>query len=103
MESKLKQEIINSLNNIKKETNKRNVLYENGVDLSNYDNLYLSSLISLLEVLLNDDTESESPMITWWIYESVNKFIYNSDSTIIDLTTAENFVEYMINNFKHGN
>jgi hypothetical protein len=38
-------------------------------------------------------------LIGWWMYENVNKIIYNSDKTETDLTDIDSFVEYMINNY----
>jgi hypothetical protein len=38
-------------------------------------------------------------LIGWWMYENVNKIIYNSDKTETDLTDINDFVEYMIDNY----
>jgi hypothetical protein len=101
MEQKLRQAIIDSLISIKSEIEKRNDIYKYGVDLCNYENQYQISLLNLLSILLNDDEKYD--MISWWLFESVDKVLYDSKEEgkiINDLNKVEDFVDYMIEGIK---
>jgi len=50
----------------------------------------------LLSLYINTDGLD---LIGWWMYENVNKIIYNSDKTETDLTDVDSFIEYMIDNY----
>lgn len=38
-------------------------------------------------------------LIGWWMYDDVNKIIYNHDKTETDLTNIDDLVQYIIDNF----
>jgi len=55
------------LDRIKKEIDKRNVLYDHGVDLINYENEYTACLMDTLVYILDKKGIKED--IEWWLYE----------------------------------
>jgi len=59
------------LDRIKKEIDKRNVLYDHGVDLINYENEYTTCLMDCLVHILDKKNIKED--IEWWLYEDVDK------------------------------
>lgn len=96
----LRHQIIQALKLAKKEVDSRcTIKYEMGIDLANYENKYFTALQNLLEFLLEDDKKDDiaGSFVSWWLFETVDKTIYDKDdSRIDDLTTAENFVDYML-------
>lgn len=89
MDNKTKEVIIKSLDTLQSEVNKRNVLYELGVDLSNYENYFGNVCIDLLVHLL-DGCRDE---IEWWLYDGSKKAYYRKDE-------AGNEIEYPVENAK---
>jgi hypothetical protein len=69
---------IECLENIKLESNKRNVLYENGVDLANYENHYQKAAIDLLVHLMGGFREE----IEWWLYDTSEKAYFVDETKI---------------------
>jgi hypothetical protein len=67
----------NILNDIKNEINKRNIIYDYGVDLSNYENEYTICLMKCLVFILNKDNIKDD--IEWWLYEDVDKIMWIND------------------------
>jgi hypothetical protein len=57
---------------MKEEHEKRNVLYEHGVDLLNYNDMYYNCLMNVL--VYNLDMDMREP-IEWWLYEDVEKVV----------------------------
>ena len=92
----IKKVIIDSLESIRIEFNKRNVLYEHGVDLTNYENEYQKISINLIILILGGFKDE----VEWWIYESVKKQYFikdeNGDEIIIDVEKAEDFIEFIL-------
>lgn len=81
--------VANILNKMKEESGKRNVLYDLGVDLINYENLYLSCLMEFLEFY----TGIASHEFDWWLYESVTK-VYWVKNSEFSAESAEDFLEF---------
>lgn len=55
------------------------------------------SLFTLLETVMNDTTE----LISWWIYEDVDKFVYEDDNkTYYDLTNVSALYDYLVDKKK---
>lgn len=62
--------------------------YENGVDL-------LEESITILFVDDEADFESALDMVQWWLYDKSEKVITLSDKTKIDVSTPEEFIEFI--------
>lgn len=63
-------------------------------------------LISLVEDALQDKETEHGTMTTWWLYDSCSKVFYvnNSKGTkTINVESAEDFVNYMIDTSRHEN
>ena len=41
-------------------------------------------------------------LIDWWMYENVDKIIYNPDKTKTDLTNIDHFVKYIFDNYREN-
>jgi hypothetical protein len=73
---------------MKEEHEKRNVLYEHGVDLTNYNDMYYNCLINVL--IYNLGIDMKDP-IEWWLYEDVDKTI-TIDGVEHDVSNPVNFL-----------
>jgi hypothetical protein len=69
---------IECLEKMKLESNKRNVLYENGVDLANYENHYQDVSIDLLVHLMGGFRKE----IEWWLYDGSEKAYYVDETKL---------------------
>ncbi len=81
------------LTTIKRETDKRDVLYTHGIDLVNYENAYTEQLLSViqhnLEFLSRDDLD-------WWLYDDVEKVYYYTDpKREVDVSDALVFLRHL--------
>ena len=84
------------LERIKTEVDKRNVLYDYGVDLINYENEYTFCLMDSLCFILNKIKKMNwKEEIEWWLYESVDKIIYYKDKKI-SVETAQQLLNFLI-------
>ena len=92
MDDKLKAQLAKSLNILKDEHNKKDKLYEYGIDLINYEREYLTGFIDLISFLTGKDSQEE---IEWWIYEDVEKIYYMPDGTQVNVKKAEDLLEYL--------
>ena len=73
------------LSRMEKEVNKRDDIYKQGVDLSNYQNEYLHCLIDSLVFILGDESFKDD--IEWYLFElSDDKKIYWIDGVAVDVT-----------------
>lgn len=43
-------------------------------------------------------TEAGSDLVLWWLYENVDKIIYNEDNTESDVTDINDLWDFMISN-----
>lgn len=77
------------LERMKKENEKRNVLYEHGVDLCNYQNDYFTCAIDSVEFMLSGWKDE----IEWWLFESVEKR-YWLDKVEHNVEKAEDFIRF---------
>ena len=56
------------------------------------------ALITLLKRELHDDVEFST--IEWWLFDKVDKYIYDDNHNIIaDLTNVEDLYDYLVENF----
>lgn len=76
---------------IEKEKNKRDIFYQHGIDLANYENEYFDSLINCLVFILGDESWRED--LDWWLFDAPknNKVLY-VDGKEYNLNDAENFI-----------
>lgn len=90
---------INILERIKKEESKRDVFYEHGIDLINYENEYKLCLMDCLCFVLSriDDSIAWKEYIEWWLYESVDKIIWINDEEF-NVESAEQLLNCLIYN-----
>lgn len=82
---------------IKNEHNKRDEIRKHGVDLANYENGYLDSLLNLINFHLNSYGDDKDDEVNWWLFERTPKIIYLKGGQIINLEKPEDFIEYMLN------
>lgn len=94
--------IIQSLEKMKREVEKRNVIYEHGVDLVNYENLYTDVCLDLLchsLFLMNKKTlRTESMLrkeVEWWLWEDVEKY-YKIGEVTYKVEKASDFVKFLL-------
>ena len=79
---------------LKKDSEDSLSLYKLGLDCSNLKERLDAAITILLESYFT--TEGED-IFSWWIYESVEKKIYNYDGTVQkDLTKIEDLYEYVM-------
>lgn len=80
-------------NNKKLSRAMENYLIENWVEVKHSNSFNM--LLELLEYLFHD-TEK---MIEWWLWDHVEKKIYDDKNNVIaDLTNAEDFYDYLVYN-----
>lgn len=59
-------------------------------------------LIELLKDFFNDNVQYST--IEWWLYDKVDKYIYDEQGNIIaDLTTVEALYDYLVENMDDAN
>lgn len=86
--------ICKSLDDMKAEINKRNVIAQYGVDLANYENTYFTVSLNLLTHLLGGGEEE----INWWLFESVDKVYFHTDGRPdANVENSSDFIDYLIN------
>lgn len=69
-------------------------LVENFVDIK-HSNAF-NVLLDLLKELFND---FEYQLIEWWLWDNVDKYIYDDDRNVIaDLTRVEDLYDYLTSN-----
>ena len=60
-----------------------------------------SMLIDILKELFQDTDKYST--IEWWLFDKVEKKIYNEDNTVLkDVTAVEDLYDYLIENMKEG-
>jgi len=98
----MKEKIIEWLKILKKEVDKRNVIYEYGVDLINYENAYSQAAIEMIVYslfLMNKTTEKSEAQIKdevgWWLYEDVEKKYWVKKKEY-NVEKAEDFVKFIL-------
>lgn len=63
-----------------------------GHPLMDVNNLYLHSLLKVLESIFHDNYDT----ISWFLWEDVEKKIWLADGTEIDVSTPEKLYDYLI-------
>lgn len=98
----MRDRIINCLNLLKEETNKRLTIYNQGIDLINYENNYTKVALDLITFnlfLMNKKTKkSEEDIkeeIGWWLYEDVEKKYWVGKKEY-DVKDAKDFIKFML-------
>ena len=88
------------LDRVKQEYNKRDSLYENGVDLSNYQNgLYDTTMDSIYYILVGDDIANREILkdyIEWWLFESVEKIIYRTNNRDYNVEKSYDLLKWVL-------
>lgn len=79
------------LESIKKEINKRDILYEHGVDLINYENAYTSALH---KIILYAFPSMHSDDLEWYLFDDVEKTFFFDDDTQLNVDKAVDFLTY---------
>ena len=72
-------------------------LYKLNIDIINFIEKYDSIIWLLMKEIF---TENQIDMIEWWLFDGVDKFIYDSETkeVIYDLTEIDNLYEYINKN-----
>jgi len=98
----MRNRIINCLELLKKEVDKRDIVYEHGVDLINYENYYTKTALDLIAFnlfLMNKKNEKSEEQIRsdidWWLYEDVEKKIWINKKEY-NVEKAKNFVKFIL-------
>lgn len=71
--------------------------FSNTYYLSTIGSNLCSALVELLSKLTNDycgNTYNDT-LLSWWLYEDVEKKIYNDDNSFIDVTNIEDLYDYL--------
>ena len=92
----MKEFIIKTLTVIKEQNNKLNELYEIGIDLSDFYGECETALIISTAKLIGKNDEVISDWIFWWLYEDVDKIIYDNGGQT-DVTDIGLFVDFLMN------
>ncbi len=80
------------LERIKKEHEKRNVLYDHyHIDLINYENEYTTLLFESIIFELPFLSEED---LGWWLYEDVKKEYYLKDDSIVNVENSQDFLSF---------
>lgn len=93
-----KKMFVEVIENIRKEEEKARKfakaldIYADGHFIWDADNLYLKSLMDILERIFHDNYDT----ISWFIWEDVEKKIWLADGTEIDVSTPEKLYDYLI-------
>lgn len=93
-----KELFVEVIENIQKQEEKNNKFSKalnemcDGWPLWDVNNLYLRSLLKVLETIFHDNYDT----ISWFLWEDVEKKIWLADGTEIDVSTPENLYDYLI-------
>ena len=99
-----KEVFVETINNIIKQSEKMDrfsrALEEvaDGYVVFDSNNLYLESLLQVLNIALDDKDD----YISWWLYEDVEKVVWCGDKAI-DLSTPEKLYDFLTENKKADN
>ncbi len=96
MEIELKEKLVEALNTLRDEFNKRDIFYEHGIDMCNYDKEYLNTLENLISFLIGGDCKEE---VSWWIYDCSDKIYHMKEGEkefTVDVENAEDFINFLI-------
>ena len=91
----MKEFIIEALKVIKKQDAKFHTLYNMGVDLIDFYSECETQLMVALSKLIGKDEGRTLDWISWWLYEDVDKIIYDNGGET-NVTEINDFVEFLI-------
>jgi len=102
----VKDYIIETLVKIKEHDEKVHKLYTMGVDILEFSNTN-SQLEKSIPTLLRKEKDEQfgyiQDLVSWWLYENVDKIIYVNDDIEINLDNIEDFVDYLIAEYASTN
>lgn len=96
MKQELKQHIINTLDYLK------DFPSVNKLTIQEIEDCYhrmIEMLGQFVEIELNDKEEQDGTMTSWWLYENIDKKIYQEvedHQVTYDVEDSEDFVNYML-------
>ena len=89
-----KEEFIEIVYSLKEQSDKHKELYKFGIDLINYESNYEKCFSVLKKIVFN---EKQLDLIDWWLYEDVEKVLFNKDETVFkNLSTASDLYDYIV-------
>lgn len=89
-----KKNIVTSvLSKMKAEQEKRSVIYQHGVDLSNYENGFYESAMELLVCMFDGNSEVVREYIEWWLFEGGEEVFVGGGK--ISVKNADKFVGFL--------
>ena len=91
----MKEFIIKALKAIQEEDEKLNSLYDMGVELIDFNSECETQLMVALAKLIGKDEDRTLDWIYWWLYEDVDKIIYDNGGGM-NVTDINDFVEFLI-------
>ena len=78
---------------LKKDLERESKLYKLGIDVFNFND-ELQQVISIL--LKSHYSKDGEDLFSWWMYEDVDKMLYDNDGNIVnDLTKCEDLWKYL--------
>ena len=92
----MKEFISKTLTVVKEHDNKLNELYNLGIDLVDLYSECEATLIEAIAKLIGKDEDAMLEWIYWWLYEDVDKIIYENGGQI-DVTDISLFVDFLMN------
>ena len=92
----MKEFISKTLTVIKEHDNKLNELYNLGIDLVDLYSKCEATLIEAIAKLIGKDEDVMLDWIYWWLYEDVDKIIYDNGGQT-DVTDIGLFVDFLMN------
>ena len=92
----MKEFINRALTVIKEHDNKLNELYNLGIDLVDLYSGCETTLIEAIAKLIGKDEDVMLDWIYWWLYEDVDKIIYENGGQI-DVTDISLFIDFLMN------
>ena len=92
----MKEFISRTLTVIKEHDNKLNEFYNLGIDLVDLYSECETTLIEAIAKLIGKDEDVTSDWIYWWLYEDVDKIIYDNGGQT-DVTDIGLFVDFLMN------
>ncbi len=100
----MKQKLIETLELLKQEVDKRNEIYKHGVDLSNYENICWKAVVdlvayslSLMNKKVNYTEEELKEEVEWWLWERSKKEVtIVKTKKVYNLESAKDFVNFLL-------
>lgn len=96
MKVELKQQLVKTLKFLKKNRDINKLTLNQIRDMLASQEILLRNLV---EKVLDDEDSENGTMTAWWLYENVDKKLYEEVNEIqltYDVSSAEDFVNYML-------